>query len=595
MNARKFLAALLALAFDLASVSPAQQAHHVAPPPHAAGPRTLKAPAVIDRPKLVVMLVVDQMRGDYVDKFKGQWTGGLKRLVDEGAWFRDAAYPYAATETCVGHATISTGALPATHGMIANAWWDREAQKMVTCTADPSVKNSAYGGSSATPSSGLVNTSPETRGGDSAWRMQVPAFSDELRFQGGGGTRVVSFSLKARAAITMGGHKADAVAWLDGGSWVTSSAYGTRPFVEEFAKAHPVKHDFGKSWELSLPKSSYFYDEKATGAVGPPDWQAAFPHTLKGKAGATEADDEFYEEWATSPFADTYLTRLAEHAVDQLGMGKSGGTDFLAVSYSPVDYVGHAYGPRSWEIQDVLVRLDKDLGELFAHLDAKVGHGNYVVALSADHGVVPVPEDMQKTGADAGVLYVPEIQKSIEQALEPLNYPKPVVARIASSDIYFSPGIYDRLKSDPAGMKTVLDGVRSVPGVAEVYRAEDLQDRPASRNPIRNAEANSYFAARSGDLLVVPKPYWLLSSGPAGQPRNYGTGHGTPYNYDQHVPILLMGWGIRQGQYLASVTPADIAPTLASLCGITLATRDGRILREALRPVSAPVASTPTE
>jgi len=200
------------------------QMPHAAPPSHntRAKPKASLPPSA--RPKLVVLLVVDQMRGDYVDKFKGQWTGGLKRLVQEGAWFREAAYPYAATETCVGHATISTGAFPATHGMIANAWWDRDSQKMVTCTFDPNVKNSAYAGGSTT-------------GGDSAWRMRLPAFSDELRFQSGGATRVVTFSLKARAAVTMGGHKADAVTWFENGSWITSSAYGSMPFVEDFVKA----------------------------------------------------------------------------------------------------------------------------------------------------------------------------------------------------------------------------------------------------------------------------------------------------------------------------------------------------------------------
>src|SRR4030095_6978558 len=140
------------------------------------------------------------------------------------------------------------------------------------------------------------------------------------------------------------------------------------------------------------------------------------------------ADGAFFSQWATSPYADTYLTKMAEDAVDQLGLGKSGGTDFLGISYSSVDYVGHAFGPRSWEIQDILIRLDKDLGELFAHLDAKVGRGNYVVALSADHGVVPTPEDMQKTGADVGVLHVPQIQEKIEKALEPFNYTRPAAA-----------------------------------------------------------------------------------------------------------------------------------------------------------------------
>lgn len=529
--------------------------------------KTVAAKAV--GPKLVVMLVVDQMRGDYVDKFQGQWKGGLKRLVEEGAWFRDAAYPYAATETCVGHATISTGALPATHGMVANAWWDRDAQKMVTCTADPKATNIGYAG-----------TSP--KGGDSAWRMQVPAFAEELKFQRGSATRVVTFSLKARAAITMAGHKADAATWFDSGGWVTSSAYGTMPFIEAYASAHPVKEDYGKSWTLSLPESAYWYDEKAIGAVPPKGWELTFPHPLRGKAASNEPDETFYEQWAASPFADTYLTKLAENAVDSLGLGKSGGVDYLGVSYSSVDYVGHAFGPRSWEIQDVLVRLDQDLAELFASLDKKVGRGNYVVALSADHGVVPVPEDMQKTGADAGVLHLPDVQERIEKALEPLNYPKPAIARITGSDIYFVPGVYDKLKGDAAAMSAVLDAISSAPGVAGVFRAEQLANRPATQSPLLAAMADSYLPGRSGDLFIVPKAYWLMDGTAVGKTRSYGTGHGTPYNYDQHVPILLMGYGIRPGEYYVGVSPADIAPTLASLCGITLAPRDGRELGEAL-------------
>lgn len=522
-------------------------------------------------PKLVVMIVVDQMRGDYVEKFRGQWSGGLKRLIEEGAWFRDAAYPYAATETCVGHATISTGAFPATHGIIANAWWDREQQKMVSCTADPQAKNIGYAGASV-------------KGGDTAWRMGMPAFAEELKFQTGGATSVVTFSLKARAAITLAGHKADAVTWFDSatGGWATSSAYGTAPFVEEYAKAHPVKADYGKTWAMSLPESAYLYGDKATGAVPAAGWDLTFPHALRGKAGSSEPDDAFVEEWESSPFADSYLTQLAETAVDALGLGTRSGTDYLGVSYSSVDYVGHAFGPRSREIQDVLLRLDKDLGALFAHLDKKVGRGNYMVALSGDHGVVPIPEEMEKTGADAGVLSLPELQERMEKALEPFNYTKPAIARISGSDVYFSQGIYDRLKQDPAAMRAELDAGRTQPGVAGVYRAEEVNDRPATESPLRTAFSDSYFPGRSGDLLIAPKPYWLLDSTPAGKPRDYGTSHGTPYYYDQRVPIFFMGYGIRPGAYHGAVTPADIAPTLASLCGITLAPRDGHVLAEAL-------------
>jgi predicted AlkP superfamily pyrophosphatase or phosphodiesterase len=537
------------------------------------GPKvaTAKKSAKPTRPKLVVLLVVDQMRADYVDKFQGQWSRGLKRLLTEGAWFRSAAYPYAATETCPGHATISTGAFPASHGMVANGWWERDQQKMTTCTNDPNAKNSAYAG-------GTV------KGGDSAWRMQLPSFAEELKFQTGGATRVVTFSLKARAAITMAGHKGDAVTWVDPpGNLVTSSVYGTMPFVEEFAKRNPVTQDYGKTWSLSLPESSYLYDETATGARTLDGWTNTFPHALHGKDGGTAPDAAFYEQWATSPVADTYLTKLAESAVDSLGLGKSGGTDFLAVGYSSPDHVGHAFGPRSWEIQDTLARLDKDLGELFVYLDKKVGAGNYVVALTGDHGVAPIPVDMQKSGVDAGVLNLRELQERIEKALEPLNYVKPVVARIAGNELYFSEGVYGRLKSDPAAMKVVLDAISTMPGVAAVYRAEDLGNGTTPISQTRKAAVLSYFAGRSGDMFVLQKPFWLLDSSAEPGKKNTGTGHGTPYYYDQRVPIILMGFGIQPGEYFEPATPADIAPTFGALTGVTLATRDGRVLAEALR------------
>ena len=241
---------------------------HTSPPPRlpTRSPCSLQPPPATQaqhttRPKLVVLLVVDQMRADYVDKFRSQWTGGLKRLVQEGAWFHDAAYPYAATETCVGHSTISTGSFPASHGMIANAWWDRESQTMVTCTSDPKAKNSA------TPAS------PQ-RAETQRWRMLIPSFAEELKFQTGSATRVVTFSLKARASITMAGHKADAATWFDHGGWVTSSVYGTMPFIEDYVKAHPVSRDYGKTWTLSLPESAYWYDEKATNAGPPEGWDS---------------------------------------------------------------------------------------------------------------------------------------------------------------------------------------------------------------------------------------------------------------------------------------------------------------------------------
>jgi predicted AlkP superfamily pyrophosphatase or phosphodiesterase len=585
-NRRKVLAGLLLWVAICAPSMPGQTAGTAKKPRSEGSSLRANLQTAPLRPKLVVVLVVDQMRADYLDKFQAQWRGGLKRLVEEGAWFRDAAYPYAATETCVGHATISTGALPATHGMVANAWWERDTQKMVTCTADPRAQNLGYAGVSA-------------KGGDSAWRMLVPSFAEELKFQTGDTTRVVTFSLKARAAISLAGHKADAATWVEGGGLVTSSVYGTMPFIEAYATAHPIQTDYGKTWTLALPKSAYWYDERATGAVPPEGWELSFPHPLGGKAQGQQPEEAFYGQWTTSPFADTYLTKLAENAVESLGLGKGGGVDYLGLSYSSPDYVGHSFGPRSWEIQDILVRLDQDLGDLLESLDQRVGRGNYVVALSADHGVVPVPEDMQKAGFDAGVLHLPDVQERIEKALGPLHYAQPAVARITGSDVFFAAGVYEKLEADPPAMSAVLEAIRSAPGVAAVYRAEQLADRPLTRSPLLAALADSYFPGRSGDLLIVPKPYWLMDGTAIGKTRSYATGHGTPYSYDQRVPVLLMGYGIRPGEYHGNATSADIAPTLASLCGITLATHDGRVLAEALtkrteRPTvksTSPVAS----
>ena len=531
----------------------------------------------VEKPKLVVMIVVDQMRGDYIDKFRGQWSGGLKRLVDEGAWFRVAAYPYAATETCVGHSTISTGAFPMGHGMVANAWWDRESQQMVTCTSDPNVKNIAYAGGT-------------TKGGDSAWRMQIPAFADELKFQARGQVNVVTVSLKARAAITLAGHKNDTgskktAIWFDPatGSWATSDAFEKPPFAEEYIGHHPVKEDYGKTWALSLPKSAYFYDGKNVGAESLEGWGPEFPHALKGKDGNGTLDEAFYDQWEASPFSDTYLTKLAEAAITALQLGNKGQTDYLGVSYSAVDLVGHTYGPRSWELQDVLVRLDKDLGELFSQLDQKVGRGNYVVALSADHGVAPVPLDMRSTGVDAGVLRLPELKDRMEKALGPFKYAQPAIARISGNEVYFAPGVYWQLSHDVVAMHALVEATLAMPGVAAVFRADELSGENTTLSHTRTAFSLNYFSGRSGDMVVLQKPYWLAENSTETSLLHTGAGHGSPYYYDQRVPILLMGFGIKPGQYFQPATPADIAPTFAELTGVTLATRDGRVLSEALK------------
>src|ERR1700722_8289879 len=266
MTARRRLI-LSFIAAALACAMPCVAQTKPAPASAKAAARILNANAATTRSKLVVILVVDQMRADYVEHFRQQWTGGLARMVNEGAWFRQAAYPYETTVTCAGHTTISTGAFPVTSGIVANSWYERDetgGAKSVACTSDSHVKDIGIGG--------------ETSGGDSPARLRVDTFSDALREQSGGGTRVVAFSLKARSAITLAGHRGDAVAWHDArtGAWATSSFYGASEFLSQYIAAHPVSADFGKTWTLLLSESTYLYNDPMDGRRAPNGWTTSF-------------------------------------------------------------------------------------------------------------------------------------------------------------------------------------------------------------------------------------------------------------------------------------------------------------------------------
>lgn len=563
-GARRILAALLS-AILLATPATA------APPKFAKGAKP---------PKLVVLIVVDQMRGDYPDMYGGQWTKGLRRLMEHGAWFRNAAYTYMNTITCAGHSTISTGALPATHGLILNAWYDRESAKLVTCTEDPSAQTISYGA--------------PVRGGNSPLRLELPTLADELRAQSGGKTRVVTMAVKARAAIMLAGHVSDATTWYDAGAgaWATTSAFAKAPvpFMENFIKTHPVERDFGKEWTRALPESAYLNEDAGIGEKPPAGWTATFPHSLKSSGGKPDA--QFYRLWPLSPEADDYMGEMAEAAITALRLGKGPGTDYIAIGFDVLDAVGHAFGPHSHEVQDTLVRLDATLGTLLDFLDRKVGAKNYVLALSADHGVAPIPERSVQEGVDAGRIGTNEIVARVEKALDPILGPGKYVARMSYPELYFLPGVYAKIQANAAAMAAVKDAILGVPGVWKVYRSEELQDARNSSDPAMQAAANSYFAGRSGDMVVVPKPNWFLVTDTRTVASGSATTHGTLHGYDQHVPVILLGAGIKSGQYSGAASPADIAPTIAALCGIMLPRAGGKVLSEAL-VVAGPTAKKP--
>jgi predicted AlkP superfamily pyrophosphatase or phosphodiesterase len=518
-------------------------------------------------PALVVVMSVDQMRGDYVDRHRHQWTRGLKRLLERGAVFAQAAYPYMNTVTCAGHATIGTGTWPATHGMVLNEWWDRKTATRVWCTDDPSVSNIGHGGSAT--------------GGDSAAHLRVPTLADELRAQSAVAPHIVSVSLKARAAITLAGRRGDLIAWIarsgrDG--WATSTAFAPDrvPFLDRFVAEHPIDADRGKVWARTLPDGAYAFDDDGLGERRT-GWTATFPHAL---AGAGDETGRFYDQWVASPFADEYLGRLALAAAEHFTLGRGRGTDFLAVSFSALDSIGHSFGPRSHEVQDTLVRLDATIGDLLDGLDRLVGLDRYVVALTGDHGVAPIPEQMAELGVAAGRISTSDLAAQVDAALVPHLGPGPHVAALIYTELYFRPGVHDRLLANPVAMRAVVDTLERAPGIDRVIDGRDLESGSiAPDDRLARAAARGYAPGRSGDLLVIPRPYWISGTSV--------TTHGTAYLYDARVPVILAGPGVRPGTYLEAASPADIAPTLAHLVGITLPSPDGRVLREALLGIRA--------
>ena len=535
--------------------------------------RPLDAQVPDRRPKLIVLLMVDQMRGDYIDKFQRQWTGGLRRMLADGAWFRQADYPYLDTVTCAGHASVGTGTRPSTHGMVMNSWWDRAANVEMDCTADANAAPISYG----RPVAGV---------GDSAASLRTSTLADELRAQLHPAARIISFSLKARAAIPMAGRHPDAVVWFDdSGTFVTSTAFTHAPVaaVADYIQRHPVEDDFNNVWDRSLPKAAYSYEDAAVGARPTATMTAAFPHSLKGTS--PKPDRLFYDRWQESPFSDEYVARMALDVATRMRLGQGEGTDMVAISFSALDKVGHDYGPNSHEVQDVLVRLDRTLGELLSELDGLVGSGNYVVAMTADHGVSPIAERQVSQRLDGGRIAPATLEEIAERALQRVFGPGKYVAGLVNGDLYLTTGVFDRLIANAAAVDSVRRSLLGTPGIAAVFTRDRLAAGNVRDEPFGRQVVNSFDPERSGDLIVVPKPYWTL--------RTDGTGHGSPYGFDTRVPIVLMGKAIAAGEHLAPVTPLDIAPTLAFLAGVTLPRVEGRVLTEALAHGVAVVTSSP--
>ncbi len=512
------------------------------------------------RPSLVVVLVVDQFRSDYVDRFGHQWRHGLRRVFDDGAYYTEAAYRYASTMTCAGHATIGTGALPQTHGMIANVWYDRASGRDVACTEDPAVANVSYGTAAA-------------RGGDSSVRLATPTLADEMRAQLAIAPQVVTMSMKARSALSLAGHRSSVSTWFDGPrGFVSSPAMGTAgriPFLAQYLPAHPVEADADAVWNRTLPESAYLFEDAGVGEGGS---GMLFPHRLAPPSVDGQLDPIFYANWQMSPFADAYVGRMASAAIRELKLGQGPGTDVLAVSFSALDTVGHAYGPRSHEVQDTLVRLDETIGRLLADLDSQVGRARYALALTSDHGVSPVPQQMQALGLGGGVIDRKALATVVTSALGGA-----VLDSSAGAEVYLSKEATSRLASlAPHEWDALRTSIEQLDGIARAWRARDLlagRDEAAS-DRLALAARLSAFPGRSGDILLLTDPYWFTY--------RIAATHGTPYAYDQRVPLVFLGPHFKPGRYTATASPADVAPTLGRLVGVTLPAADGTTRVDAL-------------
>ena len=501
-------------------------------------------PAEVARPKLVVGLVVDQMRWDYLYRYYNRYTnGGFKRLINEGFSVENTFIPYTPTYTACGHTCIYTGSVPAVHGIIGNDWYDPETKKNVYCTEDSSVST--------------VGSTPSSEGNMSPKNMLTTTITDELRLATNFRGKVIGISLKDRGSILPAGHAANAAYWYQGstGNWITSTYYMKEvpTWIADYNKLKLANKFYAKNWETLYPLNTYVNstaDEKAYEGKA-----STFPHQL------TQNIDKNFDAIRSTPYGNTITLDLAKLAVLSEDLGQDNITDFLAVSCSSTDYVGHAYGPNSVEAEDTYLRLDKDFEEFFNYLDKKVGKGNYTVFLTADHGAAHVPGFMQENKLPSGVVSDRDIANKLNTYLNDKFKVNNVVLRSMNNQIIFDHDktdkgdvSFDVIKSASVEFLKRLDGFQNAVDIAKISQTtlQEIQKKMIT---------NGYNARRSGDIYYVLQPNWFNGS-------STGTTHGNWNPYDSHIPLVFMGWGIKPGATNKMHYMTDIAPTLAALLHI---------------------------
>lgn len=528
--------------------------------------------AANSRPRLAVLLIFDQLRGDYLSRWEKLFgERGFRRLQHEGTWFTNCHYPYSGTFTAPGHASIATGCCPAEHGIIDNSWYDRTVRKEVNCVLTgryervPPLLKSEPGPQAEQKNAEKSSVSPE--------RLLAPALGDALKEGTSGTGRVVSVSLKDRSAVLPAGRHPDACYWFDirDGSFVTSTYYRVQlhPWVAAFNRTRAADRWFGKPWKRWRPDLEYaFYS-------GPDDIFAegkgfgqgrTFPHPMTG--GKAMIGPDYYQAVLTSPYGNELLLEFALRALEAEQLGCHEAPDLLSVSFSSNDPIGHNWGPDSQEVLDVTMRSDVVVQRLLDHLDAKVGKGRYVLALTADHGVCPLPEVVRTQGKDAGRVPADLLSSRAEAFLHKTfghgDAKEHWLEAKAGPWIYLNRALLSQRGIEQARVEEALAGwLKQQPGVCTAYTRSQLLNGLSPEDTMGTRVRRSFHPERSGDVMVILKPYHLFAN-----PLLGGTTHGTPHPYDTHVPLLVFGPGIRPGLPDEETTPLATAAILTHALGI---------------------------
>ena len=517
--------------------------------------------------KLVIGIVIDQMRYDYLTRFTDKYgEDGFKRILKGGFSLENAHYNFIPTYTAVGHASIFTGATPSNHGIISNNWYDKYLKKTIYCVDDENYKTIGNDGNG---------------GKKSPYRMLTTTITDQLHLAQNMKGKTIGIAIKDRSAILPAGHTANAAYWFDGGkqgTWISSSFYMDElpEWVHTFNTSGKADAYLSKPWETLYDIATYtesIADDNNFEALFKGEEKPVFPHKIP----ELRSKNNNYSILKAIPAGNSITADFAKAAIIGENLGKSEATDFLTVSFSSTDYVGHQYGVASKETQDTYLRLDKDLASFFSFLDTEIGKGNYTLFLTADHAAVQTPSYLQSVKIPAQYFKSKKFEAFVKDITKKYFNADELVEKISNYQIFLNKEKINSLKLDANSVaQKIADEVLNFDGIYKSVTARTLQTTTFT-NGILNSLQHGYNQKYSGDVLLIPNPS-TISYG------KKGTTHGSGYSYDTHIPVIFYGNGIKKGTSKRKYEIIDIAPTIANILQIEFPNGStGKIIDEVLK------------